>query len=118
MHTAPQAKPTVRALVLREGRPAIVEAIDPTPEGFAALVGGEPLVLPLTDDYLLLLANEAPTSARPNLRLIDAGDPGTGLVAGTCVVMKANEIGSLTSLSEGEAAALRGALEGRRVGSC
>lgn len=118
MHTAAQAKNTIRALVLREGRPAVVEAIDPTEDGFAALVGGDPFVVPLTDDYLLLLCREAPVQARPNIRLIDSGDPGTGLVAGTVVVMKASDVGSLISLSDAEITALRGALEGRRVGSC
>lgn len=118
MHTAPQAKPTIRALVLRESLPAVVEGINPSEDGFAALVGGDPFVVPLTDDFLLLLCREAPASARPNLRLIDAGDPGTGLVAGTVVVMKASESGSLVSLSDAEITALRGALEGRRVGSC
>ncbi len=118
MHTAAQAKNTIRALVLREGRPAVVESIDPTEDGFATLVGGDPFVVPLTDDYLLLLCREAAATARPNIRLIDSGDPGTGLVAGTVVVMRASEGGSLISLSDAEITALRGALEGRRVGSC
>lgn len=118
MHTSPQAKQTIRAIVLREGRPAVVESVDTSEDGFAALVGGDPIVVPLTDDYLLLLSREAPATARPNLRLIDSGDHGTGLVAGTVVVMKASEVGSLVSLSDAEITGLRGALEARRVGSC
>lgn len=106
---------SLRSIVLREGRPAVVEQVAPNTDAFAHLVGGEPMILPLTDDYAVIFAQDG--SPRPNVRVIDAGGPGLGMIPGTCFVLRHHD-GSLASLDDGDIAALRGWLEARRIGVC
>lgn len=108
----------IRALVLREGAPATVEAVTPSSDGFSAVVGNKPMMIGMTSEYSLVLSSEPDESARPNLRVVDAGGPGMGLIAGACFVVKHNDSGRVVSLDDGDVVALRGYLEARRVGSC
>lgn len=108
----------VRILVMREGAPAVVECIPPTGESFANLVGDKPLMVGMTSDYSLVLSGEPADKARPNLRVVDAGGPGMGLIAGPCFVIKHAATGSVVSLDDCDIVALRGYMEARRVGAC
>lgn len=107
--------PTLRVLMMREGRPATVETVGATPDAFAKAVQGEPVIMPITDQFSLVLPHG--TRARPNLRIIDAGGPGFGMICGSCFVVRQHEDG-LASLSDGDVAVLRGFMEARRVGVC
>jgi hypothetical protein len=107
----------LRALVLREGRPATVESVSSETDEIAKIVGGEPMVLPLNAQYALVFAREG--ASRPNVRVIDAGSIGAGVgtISGTCVIF-GRCLAQLTSLEEGDITPLRGWLEARRVGVC
>lgn len=117
MSTTPSMSTSLplRALVMREARPAVVEGVAANTEAFARLVGGEPMILPLTDDYAIIFGENG--SKRPNVRVIDAGGPGFGMIPGTCFVVRHRD-GALSSLDDGDVAALRGWLEARRIGVC
>ncbi len=109
----------VRVLVMREGAPAVVESLPPTGESFASVVGENPLMVGMTSEYSLVLSGEPTAKARPNLRVIEAGGPGNGLIAGTCFVVKHNgSNGAVVSLDDADIVALRGYIEARRVGAC
>jgi hypothetical protein len=108
----------VRVLLLREGRPADVVNVETTTETFAAVVGGEPLLMSINSQFSLVLAKSVPKGARNNVRVVDVGGEANGLVAGDVFVVQHDERGGLMSMDEGSLAAMRGFFEGRRVGTC
>lgn len=116
--TKSPTSPAVRVLLLREGRPADVVNVETTTETFAAVVGGEPLLMSINERYSLVLAKHVPKGARNNLRVTDVGGPANGLVSGDVFVVQHDERGGLVSMDEGSLAAMRGFFEGRRVGAC
>lgn len=110
--------PAIRVLLLKEGRPASVVNVEATAETFGVVVGGEALMIGMTDRFSLIVSKDTPAKCRGNVRVVDSGSIACGHVAGDVFVVQHDERGALVSMDEGSLAAMRGYLEGRRVGAC
>lgn len=108
----------IRVLLLREGRAAKVVNVEATNASFAAVVGGEPLMLLVNDTISVVTARDRPKAARSNIRAIEAGDPACGHIAGTVFVVQHGTRGDLVSIDDAHLPFIRGYFEGRRVGAC
>jgi len=108
----------IRVLRLREGRPSDVVNIPPTRETFSAVVGGEPLMLAMTDHYSIVVNKNAGKKARGNVRVLETNEVACGHLVGTVFVVERDDQGNLISMGEASLTAMRGYLESRRVGAC
>lgn len=110
--------PFLRVLLLREGCAAKVVNVEATNASFAAVVGGEPLMLVVNDTISVVTARDRPKAARANIRAIEAGDPACGHIAGTVFVVQHGSRGDLVSIDDAHLPFIRGFFESRRVGAC
>lgn len=110
--------PAIRVLLFKQGRPASVVNVEPTAETFGVVVGGEPIMLNMTDHFSMIVAKDAPAKGRGNVRVLDVGEPSCGHVAGDVFVVEHDDNGKLVSMGEASITAMRAYLESRRVGAC